>query len=99
MAILAAEHFAGTETELNLSLRFADVECVNDHDCIVTVKKGGPVFDVRWNKELRRIGVGFNHAGGRRFCAYEYDGCEQFNRHTPDGVLTLTLVACHGPTP
>jgi hypothetical protein len=99
MSILAAEHFAGTETDFSMSFRFANVECINDHDCKVIVKEGGPVFDVRWNKELRRIGVGFNHANGRRFCAYDYDGCDQFNRHTPKGVLTLTLVACHGPTP
>lgn len=100
MSIHAAEHFAGTEIDPAPSLRFATVRCMNDHDCKITVKRGGPVFDVSWNKELRRIGVGFNHGSGRRrFCAYDYDGCDQYNRRTPNGVLTLTLVGCHGQRP
>jgi hypothetical protein len=70
---------------------------VNDDDCKVTVKKGGPVLDVRWNKEIRLIGIGFNHASGRRFCAYDYDGCDQYSRRNFAGVLTLSLVRCHGP--
>jgi hypothetical protein len=99
MSLHAAEYFLGSEIDANLTTRHATVDCVRDNDCTVTVAKGGPVLDVHWYTDVRRIGVGFNHANGRRFCAYDYDGCDQFNRHTPDGVLTLTLVSCHGPKP
>ena len=98
MSRLAADYFLG-EIESGLTARYAIVDCVSDNDCTVTVSKDGPVLDVRWYKDTRRIGVGFNHANGRRFCAYDYNGCDQFNRYTPNGVLTLTLISCHGPTP
>ena len=98
MSRLAADYFLG-EIESGLTARYAIVDCVRDNDCTVTVAKEGPVLDVHWNKETRRIGVGYNHANGRRFCAWEYNGCERFNRRNPDGVLTLTLISCHGPMP
>jgi hypothetical protein len=98
MSIHAADYFLG-EIDSSLTARYGDVDCASDNDCTVTVTKDGPVLDVRWVKDTRRVGVGYNHASGRRFCAWDYNGCDQFNRHTPNGVLTLTLVACHGPKP
>ncbi len=100
MSRLAADQFVTDEMgDSNLDLKWAPVQCETDDSCKVITENDGPVFDVTRNKETRRIGVGLNHAGGRRFCAYDYNGCERFNRRTPRGVLTLTLISCHGPKP
>jgi len=100
MSRLAADQFVTDEMgDSYLDLKWAPVQCETDDSCKVITENDGPVFDVTRNKETRRIGVGLNHAGGRRFCAYDYNGCERFNRRTPRGVLTLTLISCHGPKP
>jgi hypothetical protein len=99
LIIYAADYFAGTEMESAPLLRYASVRWEDDNHCKIRAGRSGPVFDVIWLKDLRRIGVGLDHVAGRRFCFYEYHTCDQFNRHTPNGVIVLTPVGCRGPRP
>lgn len=97
---LAAGHFVANEMPgSDLDLTWAPVECETDTFCKVMAEENGPVFDVTISKSSRRIGVGLSRAGRRRFCAYDYDDCERFNRRTPGGEPKLTLVDCHGSLP